>query len=92
MEELMSDEMKRLLDELNILAKEMNKEKVWNEVALSCWEGCNVESESNVKGPGLSSSVFRVFGFVDDTGFRTSAPGRDTRRRLGYPYDSECCT
>lgn len=28
MEELMSDEMKRLLDELNMLAKEMNKEKV----------------------------------------------------------------
>jgi hypothetical protein len=30
---------------------------------------------------------FRIIGFVDDTGFRTNAPGRDTRRRLGYIED-----
>ena len=32
------------------LSMTMNKEKAWNKVELSCWEGCNVESESNVKG------------------------------------------
>ena len=30
---------------------------------------------------------FRIFGFVNDNGFRTNAPGRDTRRRLGYTED-----
>ena len=30
---------------------------------------------------------FRIFGFVDDTGFRATAPRRDTHRRLGYSED-----
>lgn len=30
---------------------------------------------------------WRIFGFVDDTGFRTAAPGREARRRMGYHYD-----
>ena len=30
---------------------------------------------------------FRIFGLVDDTGFRITAPGRDTRRRLGHSED-----
>ena len=32
---------------------------------------------------------FRIIGFVDDTGFRTNAPGRDTHRRLGYIDDAQ---
>ena len=27
---------------------------------------------------------FRIFSFLDDTGFRTSAPGRETRREYGF--------
>ena len=27
---------------------------------------------------------FKIFEFVNDTGFRTNLPGRDTRRCLGY--------
>ena len=30
---------------------------------------------------------FRIFGFLDDTGFRTTAPGRSLRRRYGYNID-----
>ena len=30
---------------------------------------------------------WRIFGFVDDTGFRTAAPGREARRRMGYLDD-----
>ena len=28
--------------------------------------------------------LFLILGFVDDTGFRTTVPGRETRRRLSY--------
>ena len=30
---------------------------------------------------------FRIFGFLDDTGFRTTAPGIDARRRFGFIDD-----
>ena len=30
---------------------------------------------------------FRIFGFLDDTGFRTTAPGNNTRRRMGFSDD-----
>eukprot|EP00559_Dactyliosolen_fragilissimus_P002088 CAMPEP_0184871508 /NCGR_PEP_ID=MMETSP0580-20130426/40756_1 /TAXON_ID=1118495 /ORGANISM="Dactyliosolen fragilissimus" /LENGTH=2372 /DNA_ID=CAMNT_0027374173 /DNA_START=995 /DNA_END=8116 /DNA_ORIENTATION=+ len=46
----------------NTFSMTMNKEKVWNEVELSCWKGCNNEYESDIQGPGLSSSRFTVFG------------------------------
>ena len=32
---------------------------------------------------------FRVFGFLDDTGFRTTAPGIGARRRLGFVDDAQ---
>ena len=47
----------------NTFSMTMNKEKVWNVVHLSFWEGCNNEVESNIQGPGLSSSVFTLSGF-----------------------------
>ena len=30
---------------------------------------------------------FRIFGFLDDTGYRTSAPGNEARRRMGFHDD-----
>ena len=30
---------------------------------------------------------FRIFGFLDDTGFRTTAPGRGMRRNIGFNDD-----
>ena len=30
---------------------------------------------------------FRIFGFIDDTGFRTTAPGIGARRRYGFNDD-----
>ena len=32
---------------------------------------------------------FRIFGFLDDTGFRTTAPGIGIRRRLGFIDDMQ---
>ena len=32
---------------------------------------------------------WRIFGFIDDTGFRTTAPGREARRRMGYIDDPQ---
>ena len=31
--------------------------------------------------------TFRIIGFVDDTGFRTNAPGIEARRRYGFHDD-----
>ena len=31
--------------------------------------------------------ISRIFAFLDDTGFRTTAPGRSTRRRYGFNDD-----
>jgi len=47
----------------NLFSMTMNKEKVWDEVGLSCWEGCNVESETNIKGPGSLNTENYIFGF-----------------------------
>ena len=46
----------------NMFSITMAKEKVLNEVGLSCWEGCNRESNTNIEGPGLVSSQIGVFG------------------------------
>ena len=31
--------------------------------------------------------TFRIYGFLDDTGFRTTAPGREARRKYGFTDD-----
>ena len=36
---------------------------------------------------GIPFDSFRIFGFLDDTGFRTSTPGLSTRRRMGFTDD-----
>ena len=53
-------------------------------------EDDNEDVNMNNTGPTILHiplDSFRIFGFVDDTGFRTNAPRRDTRRRLGYTED-----
>jgi hypothetical protein len=60
----------------------------------SIWEKINGELENN-NIPGRHNNAilnipfdsFRIFGFLDDTGFRTCAPGRSTRRRYGFHDD-----
>ena len=34
----------------------------------------------------IPKDSFRIFGFLDDTGFRTTAPGLEARRTMGF-YD-----
>lgn len=34
----------------------LSKEKMWDDVGLSCWHGCNTENEITVKAPGLDYS------------------------------------
>ncbi len=36
----------------NTFSMTMSKEKLWNQVKLACWDGCNFEADNNVKGPG----------------------------------------
>ena len=36
---------------------------------------------------GIPLNSFRIFGFLDDTGFRTTAPGRGMRRDIGFNDD-----
>ena len=36
---------------------------------------------------GIPLNSFRLFGFLDDTGFRTTAPGRGIRRNYGFLDD-----
>ena len=38
---------------------------------------------------GIPFESFRIFGFIDDTGFRTTAPGRSTRRIMGFHDDPQ---
>ena len=38
---------------------------------------------------GIPFESFRIFGFLDDTGFRTTAPGRSTRRIMGFHDDPQ---
>ena len=33
---------------------------------------------------GIPLNSFRIFGFLDDTGFRTTAPGRERNRNIGF--------
>jgi len=47
----------------NLFSMTLDKEKVWDEVGLSSWRGRNYENDIQIKGPGLKSSVFTVFGY-----------------------------
>ena len=65
---------------------------IWSKLEISNNENENGNRDDNVNNtmpstPHIPLESFRIFGFVDDTGFRTNAPGRDTRRRLGYTED-----
>eukprot|EP00957_Ditylum_brightwellii_P064503 4895136-Ditylum_brightwellii.AAC.1 len=44
----------------------LSKEKMWNEVGLSCWHGCNADYENIIEAPGLDKTGIKVFG----TGFK----------------------
>jgi hypothetical protein len=66
---------------------------IWNKVT----NGVTVELANNGENDdGCGDRVyhvdmpyesFRIFGFLDDTGFRTTAPGIGVRRRLGFNDD-----
>ena len=66
---------------------------IWSKIG----EKCTVE-ETAVTGDVSNNTTryvyltipfdsFRVFGFIDDTGFRTTAPGISTRRTYGFNDD-----
>ena len=71
-----------------------------NDFRLSIWlklnEGYSVEERYNATDImqnlrtivllSIPYEAFRIFGFLDDTGFRTTAPGIGSRRENGY-YD-----
>ena len=65
---------------------------IWSKLDISNNENENGNRDDNVNNTAPSTlyfplESFSVFGFVDNTGFRTNAPGRDTRRCLGYSED-----
>ena len=47
----------------------------------------NNDSTSSLVYIDISFETFRMFGFVDDTGFRTTASGIEARRRYGFHDD-----
>ncbi len=53
----------------NLFSMTMSKEKVWDQVGLSCWDGCFDEHENNIVGPGLDEVTFKVFGAGLETQF-----------------------
>jgi len=40
----------------------LSKEKVWDKVGLSCWDGCNEDYENTIEGPGLDNLKGTVKG------------------------------
>ena len=46
-----------------------------------------MDSVQNIVHLSIPFDAFRIFGFLDDTGFRTTATGIGTRRRYGYHDD-----
>ena len=65
---------------------------IWSKLDIINNENGDQNRERNVNNAAptrlsIPLESFRTIGFVDDTGFRTNAPGRDTRRRLGYIED-----
>ena len=47
----------------------------------------NCNNQHGAVNLNIPFESFRIFGFADDAGFRTTAPGRQTRQRLGYAED-----
>ena len=59
---------------------------IWQKIM----QGGTIESSNNKETLvtlDIPMDSFRVFGFLDDTGFRTTAPGISARRRLGFEED-----
>eukprot|EP00957_Ditylum_brightwellii_P110524 8430840-Ditylum_brightwellii.AAC.1 len=40
----------------------LSKEKIWDEVGLSCWHGCNADYENTVEAPGIEELATKAFG------------------------------
>jgi hypothetical protein len=59
---------------------------IWRKISAGGTMEINVTNETLVT-LGIPFDSFRVFGFLDDTGFRTTAPGIGARRRLGFVDD-----
>jgi len=45
----------------NKFSMNMKQEKVLNKVELACWHGCNIDSNSEMRGPGFNS-LLKAFG------------------------------
>ena len=66
------------------------REAIWRKIVT----GGTIESSTNNSGDtdtlihiDIPFNTFRIFGMVDDTGFRTSAPGIEARRVMGFNDD-----
>ena len=47
----------------------LSKEKIWDKVVLSCWEGCNKEYDNTIEGPGLDHLEVLFMGIGPMTKF-----------------------
>ena len=69
------------------------RNSIWKKLT----QGYTIESTTDTQGTvhqtvtnvslEIPPSSFRIFGFLDDTGFRTQAPARTLRRRYGLTQD-----
>ena len=68
------------------------RDAIWSRLCRGCTIESNTQPNNSIPsrtsvGLDIPKESFRIFGFLDDTGFRTSAPGRSLRRRYGFNPD-----
>lgn len=54
----------------NTMSMALEKVHEYEFTSLSCWDGCNVESETSIQGPGLVESDLKAFGAGMDLSFK----------------------
>ena len=67
---------------------------VWSKISGTCsiHETTDTNNNTNISSVhylNIPQDSFRIFGFLDNTGFCTTAPGIETRRRYGFYADPQ---